>query len=202
MRDEGERSLVLGLKRGERAAFDATYEKYRARIHGFLLRLARRRDVAEDLFQEVWLKLARHAPRLADDTDLAAWLFTVARNAHVSHRRWSMLDLSRLVALADEARIEGAHDRDEGPERNLEATRAMERLERALGSLSVGDREILLLVGVEELDQERAAAILGIRYDAFRQRLARARGRLAAALDELTRTPISKPSTPTDEVST
>lgn len=183
VRDEGERAIVLGLKRGERAAFDATYEKYRARIHGFLLRLAGRRHVAEDLFQEVWLKLARHAPRLADDTDLAAWLFTVARNAHVSHRRWAMLDVSRLVALADEARFDppGAAS----PERTVEAARAIDRLERALASLSVSDREILLLVGVEELEQEQAAAILGIRYDAFRQRLSRARARLAKANEEV-----------------
>ena len=200
MRDESERRLVLGLKRGDAAAFDATYAKFRARIHGFLLRLAGRRDVAEDLFQDVWLKLARHAPRLDDDTDLAAWLFTVARNAHVSHRRWSLLDVSRLVALADEARLDAVTARDDDPERNLEATRAIERLERALSSLSVGDREILLLVGVEELDQEQAASILGIRYDAFRQRLSRARSRLAAAVEKLARTAPIAPST--DEVST
>lgn len=197
MRDESERTLVLGLKRGDRAAFDATYEKYRARIHGFLLRLAGRRHVAEDLFQEVWLKLARHASRLDDDTDLAAWLFTVARNAHVSHRRWSMLDLSLLFALADEARIDGEHDPEGGPERSLETSRSLVRLERALASVSAGDREILLLVGVEEFDQERAAAILGVRYDAFRQRLSRARARLATALAEQARAPL-----PTDEVST
>ena len=100
---EGERAIVEGLRRGDRAAFDAAYALHRARIYGFLLRLSGRRDVADDLFQEVWTKLAQHAPRLREDTVLSAWLFTVARNAHTSHRRWNMLDLSRLVALGDEA---------------------------------------------------------------------------------------------------
>jgi RNA polymerase sigma-70 factor (ECF subfamily) len=200
VRDESERALVLGLKRGDRSAFDATYEKYRAPIFGFLLRLAGRRHVAEDLLQEVWLKLARHASRLDDETDLAAWLFTVARNAHVSHRRWSMLDLSRLVALADEARIDGDLDDAASPERSMEASRTLQRLERALMSLATSDREILLLVGVEELEQEQAAAILGIRYDAFRQRLSRARNRLAVALDALPEAPPQKNIR--DEVST
>ena len=54
---------------------------------GFLLRLARRRDVAEDLHQEAWLSIARHAARLDAGTDLAPWIFTVARNRFLSSQR-------------------------------------------------------------------------------------------------------------------
>jgi RNA polymerase sigma-70 factor (ECF subfamily) len=179
VRDPSERPLVAGLRRGETPAFDAVYAKYRARVHGFLLRLAGRRDVAEDLFQETWLKLARTAPRLAEDTDLAAWLFTVARNAWVSHRRWSMLDVSRLVALEDDA-LPTARSTD--AETRADAARSVERLEKALASLPPASREVLLLVGVEGFDQEQAAAMLGITYDALRQRLARARAQLAERL--------------------
>lgn len=179
MRDPSERPLVDALRRGESRAFDAVYGKYRARVHGFLLRLSGRPDVAEDLFQETWLKLARHAPRLAEDTDLRAWLFTVARNAWVSHRRWSMLDLSRIVALDDDAQPPA---RAPDPDARADAARRVERLERALASLPPASREVLLLVGVEGFDQEEAAGMLGITYDALRQRLARARAQLAERL--------------------
>src|SRR5205085_12165347 len=94
--------IIAGLRLCEAAAFDVLYTLYRARIHGFLLRLAGRRDVADDLFQETWLNAARAAPRLREDTRLAPWLFTIARNEWVSYRRWSMLDVSRLVTLGDD----------------------------------------------------------------------------------------------------
>lgn len=186
VRDPSDLPIVLGLRRGEARAFDLAYAKYRARIHGFLLRLSGRRDVAEDVFQETWLKLARNAEKLHEDTDLAAWLFTVARNAHVSHRRWAMLDVSRLVALGEEAGGASA-DESKAPDAQADATRSIARLERALAALSPGNREVLLLVGVEGFDQEEAAGILGVRYDAFRQRLARARADLAALLEKLDR---------------
>jgi RNA polymerase sigma-70 factor (ECF subfamily) len=179
VRDPSEKPLVDALRRGEAAAFDAIYARYRGRVHGFLLRLTGRRDVTEDLFQETWLKLARSAPRLREDTDLAAWLFTVARNAWVSHRRWSMLDVSRLVALDGDALPAGpAVD----AEARADAARSVERLEQALALLPRASREVLLLVGIEGFDQEQAAAILGITYDALRQRLARARAQLAERL--------------------
>ncbi|HEY1691392.1 MAG TPA: RNA polymerase sigma factor [Polyangiaceae bacterium] len=179
MRDPTERPLVDALRRGDTSAFDRVFVKYRARIYAFLLRLSGRRDVAEDLFQETWLKLARAAPRLAEDTDLAAWLFTVARNAWVSHRRWSALDLSRLVAMDDDGPRPGFAS---SAEDRADASRAAERLEAAIASLPAASREVLLLVGVEGFDQEQAAAVLGISYAALRQRLSRARVQLA---DEL-----------------
>jgi RNA polymerase sigma-70 factor (ECF subfamily) len=179
VRDPTERPLVAGLRRGDAASFDAVYARYRDRVHGFLLRLAGRRDVAEDLFQETWLKLARAAPRLAEDTDLRAWLFTVARNAWISHRRWSMLDLSRLVVLEDDA-LPPPHAPD--ADARTDAARAVAQLERALASLPPASREVLLLVGVEGMDQEQAAAVLGVSYAALRQRLARARAQLAERL--------------------
>jgi RNA polymerase sigma-70 factor (ECF subfamily) len=51
------------------------------------LRLSRGRTVAEDLLDETWLRLVRHAGSLRADTRLAAWLFTVARNLYWTDRR-------------------------------------------------------------------------------------------------------------------
>ena len=187
VRDPSEQPIVDGLRRGDRRAFNEAYDRHRGRIFGFLLRLSRRRDVAEDLFQETFVRLARSAPTLAEDTDLAAWLFTVARNLFVSHRRWSMLDLSRFVALGEDLAHASARPL---PDADADSARDLARLERALASLPTASREILLLVGVEGFEQEQAAAMLGIRYDAFRQRLSRARAQLATALEKLASQPL------------
>ena len=63
------------------------------------IRLSRRRDVAEDLVEETWLRLVTHAPRLRPDTRLASWLFTVARHLHVSYVRSRVIEDTASVGL-------------------------------------------------------------------------------------------------------
>jgi RNA polymerase sigma-70 factor (ECF subfamily) len=162
-----ERALVQRLRAGDRQAFRVLYARYAQPSFGFLLRLCGRRELAEDLHQETWLAVARHATRLAPDSDLGAWIFTIARNqlrsAHRSATRARPPEAPAIVATDDDP---AAHD-----------------LERALAALPDAHREILLLVGVEGLSVERAAAVLSLRPDAARQRLARARAALAARLE-------------------
>jgi len=172
-----EPTLVAALRRGDAAAFDRVYHAYHPRLFAFLLRLSGRRDTAEDLLQETWLKLAKAAPGRREDTTLAALLFTIARNAFISHRRWAMLDLSRLVTVGFDAVANIAAEGD--PAESHERARAIAILEGALAELPVASREVLLLVGVEGLDQEEVAKVLGVTYDALRQRLSRARAQLA-----------------------
>lgn len=187
MADEAteERDLVAGLRAGDVLAFDRVYAAFQPRVFGFLLRLAGRRDTAEDLAQETWLKLAKAAPTLRPDTTLAPLLFTIARNAFLSHRRWAMLDLSRVVTFGLETVAAATAATEPGPDAAHENAQAVARLERALADLPVASREVLLLVGVEGLDQEEVARILGVKYDALRQRLSRARAQLAERMASL-----------------
>lgn len=186
VRDPDDHRLVQALRLREPSALTAVYDKHRARVFGFLVRLSRRRAIAEELLQEVFLRLARHGAELRADTDLQAWLFTVARNAFISYRRWTAFDVGRLVAIDDRDFPSEGDD-----EARFDARRTLSRLERALAQLSDDHREVLLLVGVEGFDHDRAAAILGVRADAVRQRLSRARAKLEIALahieDEPTR---------------
>jgi len=174
---DDELHLVAALRRGEAGALERLYVAYRSRIFGFLLRLCRDRNTAEDLYQNTWLKVARAAPRLREDSDLEAWLFTVARNEYKSHRRAELVDFSRIFAFGLEQ-----HGFSEPPG---EAGMDLERVGEALGQLADSDRELLLLVGVEGLDPRQAASVLGISYDALRQRLARARRRFSERLSAL-----------------
>lgn len=179
----GTAETVRRLREGDRRAFLAVYEEMRPRLFGFLLRLTRRRDMAEDLLQETFMKLARNAPNLREDTNISAWLFTVARNAYISHRRWSMLDVSRFFAMGDDVDEAAAAGGDPGDD--AERAEAMRGLERALATLPVAQREVLLLVCVEGVEQATAAGILGISHDNLRQRLARARAALDATMKEM-----------------
>lgn len=175
-----ELALVARLRDGDAAAFDAVYEAFNVRLFTFLLRLSRRRDVAEDLLEETWLRLVTHARRLRIDTRLGAWLFTVARNLHVSYLR------SRLLEDSVEANLVALWPVSVARPSPFEAAAANElerRIERALAGMPATSREVLLLVGVAGLDHADAADVCGVTPEALRQRLRRARAMLARALD-------------------
>ena len=178
--DPDERAWCDGLRRGETAAFDAVFAAYRRRLYGFLVRMTRRRDVAEDLLQETFMRLAEHAKQLSVDTRLSAWLFTIAHRLVVS---WARAQAVRAQLAGDLPRREVANS-DRSPLEALCDSQAQLALERGFAALPDAYREVALLVGIEGLQPTEVAEILGIRADAVRQRLARARSQLADLLGE------------------
>jgi RNA polymerase sigma-70 factor (ECF subfamily) len=178
---EIELRLVARLKAGDAAAFEAIYEAFRPRLFSFLARLSRRRDVAEDLLEEAWLRLVTRASELTDDTRLGPWLFTVARNLYASWCRHRAVDESRLSDLAVSWPGTRPH---ESPFESAARGETERRLEAALARLPGRDREVLLLVAGEELPPSEAAAVLGLSPETLRKRLQRARERLALEMQE------------------
>jgi RNA polymerase sigma-70 factor, ECF subfamily len=170
---EAELSLVGRLREGDAAAFDLVHAEFNARLFNFLSRLCRRRDVAEDLLEETWLRLVTHASRLNDDTRLGPWLFTVARNLYVSQCRRGSLEDPQPGALLSLWPADGASPFEETAARQLE-----ERLDAAVAELPPAYREVLQLVSVEGLRPAEAAEVCGVSPETMRQRLSRARARL------------------------
>jgi RNA polymerase sigma-70 factor (ECF subfamily) len=175
-----EAAWLAGLRRGDAAAFDHVFAAYRRRLFAYLVRMTRRRDVAEDLLQETFLRLAQHARRLEPDTRLGAWLFTVAHRLVVS---WARAQAVRAQLAGDLPAREQPHD-ERSPLEALADSQVQLALERAFAGLAPAYREVALLVGVEGMQPTEVAQILGQKPEAVRQRLARARIQLADALGE------------------
>jgi RNA polymerase sigma factor (sigma-70 family) len=186
---EIELRLVNRLKAGDPAAFEAIYEAYRPRLFSFLARLSRRRDVAEDLLEETWLRLVGRAETLTDDARLGPWLFTVARNLYFSWRRSRALDPSRTTEL-DPAWP--SPDRGDSPFEAAARSELERRVEAALARLPPTDRELLLLVGIEEWTPSEVADGCGLPATTVRARLHRARERLAVEMDARAGVPRAK----------
>lgn len=179
-----ELQLVGRLRAGDPDAFDAVHEAFNARLYNFLARLSNRRDVAEDLLEETWLRLVRHARRLTPDTRLGSWLFTVARNLHVSYCRARLLEESHAEGLIG---LWPSGSTGPSPLEAVEASEAQRRIATALGLLPAVYREALLLVAVEGMRPSEAAEICGVTAEAMRQRLSRARVLLARRLGDAER---------------
>lgn len=129
----------------------------------------------QDLFQHTFLRLAEAGPRLPLDSNLRAWLFSVARNAFLSHARARAVE-----SRADVTLIPAPSGAAGGPDESL----ALDELERAVYGLNREDRELLLLIGVEGLSYAEAADVLRVDQVTVRKRVSRARSRLAQALDD------------------
>jgi RNA polymerase sigma-70 factor (ECF subfamily) len=175
-----ELTLVDRLRRGDVPAFDEIHRVFHTRLFNFLARLSRRREVAEDLVEETWLRLVEQAPKLRPDTRLGPWLFAVARNLYVSYCRSRALEASHgdtLISLWPGGTILPS------PFEEAASTEFERALETALAALPPASREVLLLVAVEGLKPSEAAVICGLSPEAMRQRLSRARAQLARRLD-------------------
>jgi RNA polymerase sigma-70 factor (ECF subfamily) len=177
---ETELTVVARLRAGDATAFDLVHSAFNSRLFTFLLRLSRRREVAEDLLEDTWLRLVKHARRLQPGTRLGPWLFTVARNLHVSYVRSRLLEDSVTADLMSLWPFSAQHA---SPFEDTAASELERRIERALAGLPRPAREVLLLVCVAGLDHADAADVCGITPEALRQRLSRARARLARDLE-------------------
>jgi len=117
-------------------------------------------DLVQDTLERAWTKL--HLYR--EGTDLRAWLFTVMHNVHVNQVR-----AARPTAALEE-------DMPELAQRAVQGDALLVRdLERAIAALPAAQREVLLLVGLEDLSYDETARVLGIPIGTVMSRLARAR---------------------------
>jgi RNA polymerase sigma factor (sigma-70 family) len=170
---------VAGLIAVEPAAFNQAFGAFHQRVFAFVLRMTKQRELAQDVVQETFLRLAQNATTLQPNTNLRAWLFTVAYRLTVSHIR----KMQVRAAMTSDLWMRGhAETPFTGPEQALSSSQTQARIESAFAALPVVYREIALLVAFEEISVQDAAGIIGIKPEAARQRLARARKMIAESL--------------------
>jgi RNA polymerase sigma-70 factor (ECF subfamily) len=101
-------AIARGLKRQDPELLDQLIETYQHRLMRYLMFLTSKREVAEDLFQEVWIRVLRRGSQYNGKARFDTWIFTIARNL--------VIDLSRKRTMAslDEMR-EGSEDSDSRP---------------------------------------------------------------------------------------
>lgn len=179
---DSELALVRRLRASDPGAFDDIHAEFNSRLFNFLARLSRRREVAEDLLEETWMRLIDSAPRLRDDTRLGPYLFTVARNLYISYCRSRSIEDEHASALLG---LWPSGSPGPSPIESTIARETGERIDEALVALPAKYREALLLVAFEELRPAEAAVVCGITPEAMRQRISRARTMLAHRLEAL-----------------
>jgi RNA polymerase sigma-70 factor (ECF subfamily) len=149
---------------------EQAWAEFRTGVHSFLLRRVGDRDAADDLLQDVFLKLHTRLPELREPERIHAWIYRVARHAVADHFRTRRPTGPLLDALA-------------APERERDAVAELAPCVRALVQrLPAADREALELTELGDLTQAQLAARLGISVSGAKSRVQRARARLKEAV--------------------
>ncbi|HEY6959129.1 MAG TPA: sigma-70 family RNA polymerase sigma factor [Candidatus Limnocylindria bacterium] len=171
-------------QRGDSTAFARLVVLYDADVRAITRRLIRDADDAEDMRQEVWLRVAERIQTVTPDR-FRAWLRTIARNTclnflrtHASRARITDPDAAAEVLLA-------VDDAAPAPERSVLAEDGRREMWEAVGGLSEEDRIVLRLREVEERTYVEIAEMLSTTPHAAEVRTHRARGRLRRALEAL-----------------
>ncbi len=143
-------------------------------LHSFARSLCRDGVRADDLVQEALMRAINNIQRFKPGTNLKAWLFTIVRNEHYSQLRRGKFEAHGMdIELLPEPSVPPDHDG------KLE----LRDLNRALGSLSPGQRTALILVSVSGFSYEEAAEICGCAVGTIKSRVARARETLLEMLE-------------------
>lgn len=186
---------MQAAQRGEADALEALITRYQPRVFRFSLKMCRNVDDAGDIVQETLLALARKIGAFRGDASVSTWLFAIARNACIRRRRRGKFappreeSLERLEAgLRDRIADPGA-----GPEQTTLSHEIEQRVTLAIDALDAGQREVLVLRDVEGLTAPEVAEVLGIRVDAVKSRLHRARVAVRARLAPALSAPVTAP---------
>jgi RNA polymerase sigma factor (sigma-70 family) len=170
--------LVVRCQLGERQAFDELIERWGAPIWKYARRLTNTDDAADDVSQNVWLRVLRGIHRLRDGSRLRAWLFGIARRTLMDRLR--ELYAAPKVTDIDEIELSAADDPPDGVEADL-AT-----VERELARLPLVEREVLTLFYLRELSLDEVADVLGVPVGTVKSRLFRARRLLRHEIERTT----------------
>jgi RNA polymerase sigma-70 factor (ECF subfamily) len=169
--------LMRAYGQGDAGAFETLYKRHRGPVYRFVLRAIKNRSSAEELFQEVWIRVIEARRRYTPQARFTTWLYTIAHNLLVDH--WRRKGLT-LVQLDDEAAVAAP----DNPARQAEAREALARLLQAIESLPAAQREAFLLHEEAGLSVAEIAAATGTNEEAAKSRLRYAMAKLKAAVDE------------------
>jgi RNA polymerase sigma-70 factor, ECF subfamily len=173
--------LLRRCREGDQAAWRDLVSEHGRKVFNLAYRFVGRVDEAEDITQEIFVKVYRSLDRFREsDGSFAGWLMTVARNHAIDRYRRGRDDHLRLAG--DPAVLAQVPSEDEGPLQGLERAERAQLVHRGLRSLPPALRETLVLCDLEGLSHEEAASSLGIPVGTVKSRLNRGRLELARRL--------------------
>jgi RNA polymerase sigma-70 factor, ECF subfamily len=181
--------VMLRVKAGDQSAFDYLVQKYRRPLVSFMYRMARNATVAEDLAQEVFLRVYRSRQTYEASAKFTTWLYRIATNLAVNHARDSRHERPEVTVSLDEPDEETGTTMDLADSK-ISAEEALLRRERMLAirskveALPERQKLAILMHKYQQLDYKQIAEVLKLSESATKSLLFRAYETLREQLKE------------------
>jgi RNA polymerase sigma-70 factor (ECF subfamily) len=165
--------IIARVIAGDHAAFEVLVRRHNQRLFRAARAITRSDPDAEDVLQQAWLAVFRNLSQFRGEANFATWATRIAVHEAIALTRKRPAVAEVVDAVSDAA-----------PDLELARARIGALLENCLANIPQGNREVMVLRDVLELDTAETAACLGLSEEAVRVRLHRARAAIAAALTE------------------
>ena len=180
--------LMLAYGAGSAEAFEVLYGRWRRQIYRFLIRQCAGAGTADELFQDVWLRVVNARRQYTVAAKFSTWLFRIARNRLIDHWRSESRKPIVEMVMTDDGEADPL-DKVAAPD-ELQPEKMMERKDRvrlvvdAVESLPDAQREAFLLHEEGGLTIDEIATLTGVGHETAKSRLRYAMTRLRAQLTE------------------
>jgi RNA polymerase sigma-70 factor (ECF subfamily) len=186
-------AIAEGLKRQSAGLLEELIVRYQHRLLRYLMYLTGNREQAEDLFQEVWMRVMLRGSQFNGQSRFETWLFTIARNLLIDQRRKrTMSSLDELFEVGgDDDRPIGfeVSDTDLTPFEHFSRLEDRERVAAVLLELDALHREVLVLRFHEEMSLEEISKVTQAPLSTVKSRLYRGMAMVRPKLERMTARP-------------
>jgi RNA polymerase sigma-70 factor (ECF subfamily) len=171
-------ALMLAYRQGEADAFAVLLKRHQRGVFNFLMRLTSNRSAAEDLLQEVFLRVIKSAATYKREAKFTTWLYTIARNLVIDqsrrakHRKALSLDKplrgdeQGKRTMADLIPAKGI-----SVDRSVQSNRLQERISHAIQTLSEEQREVFLMRERHNMPFKEIAEVVGCPENTVKSRM-------------------------------
>jgi RNA polymerase sigma factor (sigma-70 family) len=177
--------LLAAYAAGDARAFGALYERHERPVYRYFLRQGAAPALADDLLQETWMAVIRHAERFEPRAKFTTWLYTVARSKMVDHwrHRDTAVSFEEAANDPDEAPLELPGSDADRPDVQVLSRAQAQAFVAAVEALPAVQREAFLLQAEGGLSLEEIAAITEVGHETVKSRLRYAMTKLRSAME-------------------
>lgn len=167
---------------GDTECFACLLDKYSRPVHSLILKVVRNREDAEELAQDVFMKVFRNLASFKKECTFSTWIYRIAYNTAISATRKKKYE---FLAIEEEVIGNVSEEAINNVLGQSDTSSNMEKLEAALEQLSPDDRAIILLFYMEEKTIEEMATITGLSVSNLKVKLHRIRKKLFVLLNAM-----------------
>jgi RNA polymerase sigma-70 factor (ECF subfamily) len=180
--------LLSAYRKGDAHAFEALLERYRGPLFNVVVRSVRDRGRAEEIYQDVWLKVIERCDDFRGDAKFSTWLYRIARNLCIDHQRKMKFRGHASFDEPPQAQSGTVGERVANPGPTTEALAAgrlmQDRIADAVQALPDEQREVFLLRHLQGLAFQEISDVVGVPANTVKSRMRYALERLQRALGE------------------